>query len=386
MKLLLWSNAPWALTGYSGQIRGLLPRLQDFGYDVAVAANFGLGGASLEWRGIPVYPLYEQRQNADVIGYYARHFDADLVLSLYDVWALPKDTRRLLPCPWIALVPVDGAPVSEPMMERLRTVDYPVAFSKFGLRELEKAGVEADYVPLAIDTRKFSWADNKERARIHLGIPTEVFLITVVGANKGFPPRKSWPEILDAFVRFRERHADAMLYLHTTKVPYGSGGEGMHFDNLMRQLEIPRGAIAFPDQGALAVGVPDEEMVEVYRASDVMLLPSRGEGFGLPVIEAQACGCPVIVQNCSSMPELTVNGVIIEPLQRQWLPQLSYFWAFPSIERITEALEQIYNWPEDYRRQMREEGLEFVRTEYDWDMVWKRYWVPFISRVEETLW
>jgi len=386
MKWLIWTNSPHIGTGYAGQIRGLIPRLKQAGHDVAVAANFGVGGASLAWQGTVIYPLYEEGQNADVIGYYASHFGADVVLSLYDIWALPKDTRRRLPCPWVAMVPVDGAPVSSPMLERLRTVDYTVAFSKFGLQELEKVGVKASYVPLAIDTELFAWKDNRQEARQHLGIPPDVFLVTTVAANKGFPPRKSWPELLSAFARFRENHIDALLYCHTSKKPRGSGGSGVYFDQLMKELKIPKNSIAFPEQGALAVGVPDNDMVAIYQASDVMLLPSRAEGFGLPIIEAQACGCPVIVQNCSSMPELVANGVIIEPLQPQWLPQLSYFWAIPSIERIVDALEDVYRWDEEKRERGRDEGIAFVQENYDWDAVWEKYWVPFISELEQTLW
>ncbi len=329
--------------------------------------------------------MYEESQNADVIGYYANHFQADVVLSLYDIWALPKDTRRRLPCPWVALVPVDGAPVSSDMLERLRYVDYPVAYSQFGLRELEKVGVKVSYVPHAIDTELFSPGD-KQEAREHLDIPPDVFLVTVVAANKGYPPRKSWPELLAAFAQFREEHLDALLYCHTSKKPHGSGGAGVYFDPLIQELGIPKNSIAFPQQGALAVGVPEEDIVAIYRASDVMLLPSRAEGFGLPVIEAQACGCPVIVQDCSAMPELVANGVIIEPLQRQWLPQLGYWWELASVERIAYALEHIYNFDDEKREAGREKGIAFVREQYEWDSVWGKYWVPLIQEIEATLW
>lgn len=386
MRWLIWTNSPHTGTGYAGQIRSLIPRLKQAGHDVAVAANFGVGGASLAWRGTVIYPLYEEGQNADVIGYYANHFRADVVLSLYDIWALPRDTRRKLPCPWVAMVPVDGAPVSSVMLERLRTVDYPVAYSNFGLSELAKVGVKASYVPHAIDTELFAWKDNRQQARQHLGIPPDVFLVTTVAANKGFPPRKSWPELLSAFVRFRGNHLDALLYCHTSKKPYGSGGAGIYFDSLMKELRVPKNSIAFPEQGALAVGVSDDDIAAIYQASDVMLLPSRAEGFGLPIIEAQACGCPVIVQDCSSMPELVANGVIIQPLQPQWLPQLGYWWAIPSVGRIVVALEEIYGWDEEKRKRGRDKGIAFVRENYDWDVVWERYWVPFIHSVEASLW
>ena len=381
MRIMIWSNAPWALTGYGGQVRNLAPRLQEMGHTVAIIANYGLGGSSIEWHGITVYPMREVGQNADMLGHYAKHFAADVVLGLYDIWALPPDSRKRMGVPWIAMVPVDGAPVNTRQKERLRTVDYIVAYSRFGQREIEKAGYQTSYVPHAIDTEIFSPGD-KAAAREELGFPQDRYIVSIVAANKGFPARKAWAPMLLGFKKFYDEHEEAVLYCHTTKTPYGSAGVGIYFDALREQAGIPDSAIAFPDQGALAIGAPDEQMADIYRASDVLLLASMGEGFGLPVIEGQACGCPVITQACSAMTELTCNGIALEPLQPMWIPQLGYWWQIPSIERITNALERIY---EGERKD--KAGVKFVRDNYSWPVVWGEYWEPFIEQVvEETLW
>lgn len=54
-------------------------------------------------------------------------------------------------------------------------------------------------------------------------------------------------------------------------------------------------------------GVPLEETVHFYRAADVFVYPSHNETFGLTILEAMACGCPVVTSNCSAMPE-TAGG------------------------------------------------------------------------------
>jgi glycosyltransferase involved in cell wall biosynthesis len=156
----------------------------------------------------------------------------------------------------------------------------------------------------------------------------------MVAANKGFPARKSWPEALAAFAGFYSRHPDALLYLHTTRTPFGSNGAGIYFDDLIDAVGLPREAVTFVDEGELAVGIPDAQMADVYRASDVLLMPSMGEGFGLPLLEAQACGCPVIAQDCSAMSELVKNGVLVQPIQPFWLPQLRYWWQLASVDRV----------------------------------------------------
>jgi glycosyltransferase involved in cell wall biosynthesis len=381
MRIAIWSNAPWALTGYGGQVRGLLPYLQQDGHYPAVIANYGLGGAVLDWCGVPVYPMREKRQNADVLGPYVQHFRADVVLSLYDIWALPQDSRQRMGVPWIAWTPVDGEPVSAPMVSLLNTAEYPVAYSRFGQREIEKAtGRPCDFVPHGIDTEVFSPGD-KQEARERLGFPQDAYIVSVIAANKGFPARKAWAELLGAFKVFADGYNDALIYCHTTQEPFGSGNEGIFFERLIQHLGISASRIAFPNQGKLAIGIPDEDVAEVYRASDVMLLPSMGEGFGLPVIEAQACGCPVIVQACSAVTELVSNGVAIEPMQPYYLPQVNYDWQMPSIERIIDALEDAYT--QDWDSQA---GVNFVRENYSWPVVWEKYWKPFLNKVEETLW
>lgn len=57
--------------------------------------------------------------------------------------------------------------------------------------------------------------------------------------------------------------------------------------------------------------VPDENMPALYSGAIALIYPSLFEGFGLPILEAQACGCPVITSNCSSMPEVAGKGVIL---------------------------------------------------------------------------
>lgn len=383
LRALVWSNSPHVNTSYGLQTRAIITRLRDMDHEIAVAANFGVLGAALDWDGITIYPAREKAIDAGLTGFYARHFRADVVVSLYDVWALPADTRQQLDCPWVALIPVDGTPVSEQMLRRIRTVDWPVAFSQFGQSELTKVGVEADYIPLGVDCQMFS-PDDKGEARTRLGLSQDIYLVTMVAANKGFPARKSWPEALTAFAQFHARHSETRLYLHTTAQPFGSSGRGIHLKSLAQELGIVN-AVIFADEGELTVGVPGEQMADIYRASDVLLNPAMGEGFCLPAAEAQACGCSVITQSCSAMSELTVNGIAIEPLQPYWIPQLGYWWQQAGTARIDEALEKLYSLSGEAREFAADGGIGFIRDRYDWPIVME-YWQSFLDKVEAELW
>jgi glycosyltransferase involved in cell wall biosynthesis len=58
-------------------------------------------------------------------------------------------------------------------------------------------------------------------------------------------------------------------------------------------------------------GVPNEETVQFYRAADLLVYPSFNETFGLPILEAMACGCPVVTSDLSSMPEIAGGAALL---------------------------------------------------------------------------
>ena len=58
-------------------------------------------------------------------------------------------------------------------------------------------------------------------------------------------------------------------------------------------------------------GVPLEETAMFYRAAEALVYPSFDETFGLPILEAMACGCPVITSNVSSMPEIAGGAAVL---------------------------------------------------------------------------
>jgi glycosyltransferase involved in cell wall biosynthesis len=108
---------------------------------------------------------------------------------------------------------------------------------------------------------------------------------------------------------------------------------------------------------------------------DVLLNPSMSEGFGVPIIEAQACGVPVITSDHSSMPELTEAGWLVSG-DRWWDGAQLAFGIMPSVDSIYECLEHAYEARGD--ETLRERAVEFAAT-YDADRVAKLYWEPALE-------
>ena len=104
---------------------------------------------------------------------------------------------------------------------------------------------------------------------------------------------------------------------------------------------IAEGRIVFPDRYSYYLGYPAEWMALLYNAADVLLAASMSEGFGIPLIEAQACGTPVITTDWTSMPELVRWGVAVPPADRFWVSGLESWWAWPDWRGVRDALGSV---------------------------------------------
>jgi glycosyltransferase involved in cell wall biosynthesis len=122
------------------------------------------------------------------------------------------------------------------------------------------------------------------------------------------------------------------------------------------------------------MGVSDVVMAAIYTRSDVLLSATAGEGFGLPVLEAQACGTPVIVSNFSAQSELVGDGWVVE-VQPQWNPTQLQWFATPMVHSIVQGLERAYERP---RNQVSQEAVEFAK-DYAADKVFNEGWVPLLD-------
>lgn len=379
MKILFSSNAIWANTGYGIQAKYLLPGFRRLGHEVAQFAFYGLRGAKIDAGGIVIYPPGFEPWGSDIIGAHAEDFKADLVMTLQDLWPMPDTYRDLCGRPWAPWFPVDLSPVPQMVVERARLADFPITYSRFGTDEMALAGVDCHYIPHGVNVEVYKPGDRRQ-ARSNLGFGQDDFIIAMVGANKGTPSRKSFPEALLMFQRFQREYPEALLYLHTDKTANNSG---IDFKVLMQTLpDFPVERVRFVDQYRNHLGLPEEYLADVYNAADVLLQPSQSEGFGIPVIEAQACGCPVLVNDCTSMPELVQYGLAIPPIQQGYAP-IGGWYGIPDVDKFTEALAWIYDQRGD--ESARHFAAERIAEYYDWQVLLEEWWEPHLTYMEAEI-
>jgi glycosyltransferase involved in cell wall biosynthesis len=77
------------------------------------------------------------------------------------------------------------------------------------------------------------------------------------------------------------------------------------------ELHALAAELGIADDVVFVGGVPNEETVHFYRAADLLVYPSFNETFGLPILEAMACACPVVTSDLSSMPEIAGGAALL---------------------------------------------------------------------------
>lgn len=377
MRILWHSNAPWTATGYGVQTRIFAPRIRDLGHDVAISAFYGLEGSTITWNGMKVYPKAFHPYGMDMIGRHAEDHKADIVITLIDGWVMKHDRITSTGARWVPWFPVDHEGVPHVVRESVKHAWQPVVYAKHAEQAARDAGMDPRYVPHGVDTNVYQPMDQSV-ARKKLRLPEDAFIVGIVAANKGVPSRKALPTQFEAFARLRERHDDAILYLHTH---IGPEMEGLDIPGVLEATGVPEDSVRLADQYRNLLGYDDAVMAGLYSAMDVLSSPTMGEGFGVPIIEAQACGTPVIVGGWTAMPELVGAGWTVTASERVLTPMLDY-QHLATVEGVLEAYEAAYEARGDKR--LAEDARAFAMR-YDADEVTEHYWKPLLDELSERL-
>ncbi len=152
-------------------------------------------------------------------------------------------------------------------------------------------------------------------------------------------PRKNHRLALAALAKLK-----AQGYPHRLLV---GGGKGWLFAPIAAQVE----ALGLRDDVIFAGYVPDADLPGLYSAADILLMPSQYEGFGFPLLEAMACGTPVICSRASSLPELAGDAARLVDID--------------DAEELCAAIRQLLDQP-DVRAEMRMRGLARARR-FTWE-------------------
>jgi glycosyltransferase involved in cell wall biosynthesis len=378
------SNSPGSPTGYGVQAMLLAERLKRDKHDVAALSNYGLEGSITTLKTkhgtIPHYPRGYTLYSGDVLKSHHNHFLAgrdipNAIITLYDAWVY-NDVPEIEDLKFWSWTPVDHISIPPRVLSWAKRDNVKtIAMSPFGQDQFQKVGVDAAYIPHAVDTKLYKPMKDIQGYGLkqYMGLAEDDFLVGMVSANKanGSIHRKAFAENLLAFALFRQTHPNAYLYIHSepSKV-FG----GFHLPHLLKAVGLPKDAVLFPDPYKLRYGYSTEEMAGLYSAMDVLLHASYGEGFGVPAIEAQACGTRVIGSNWAATPDVLGDDSWLVDGQPFWDEAQSSFFQIPLIPSLVKAMEEAY----EAERGPSQVAIDFAK-QFDADVVWDKYWRPFIS-------
>ena len=189
-------------------------------------------------------------------------------------------------------------------------------------------------VPPGID-ESYGAVDASEAARVReaYGLPDRFLFYP---ANPW--PHKNHPRLLRALRALRERHPDLHLVV-TGRL----NNERWHVGYLAEAAGV---ADAVHDLGF----VPAADLRGLYAAAEMLVFPSLFEGFGIPVLEAMACGCPVVTSSRTCLPEVVGEaGLQLDPLSVQaWVAAIERVWQDGRLRQDMSAKGRLrarnYHW------------------------------------------
>lgn len=234
--------------------------------------------------------------------------------------------------------PVDSA-YYRLLARGIRRANRVIAVSEHVRRDLVHLGVvdaSIDVVPMGVNRQVFRPRGPTEtravRAMYH--IPSQRPFILFVGSEH---PRKNMEGLLRAFARLSEEVV--LVKVGAPRYP-----QRVRYKRLATELGV-RDRVLFIDE------VAEDDLARLYASASGLVLPSFYEGFGLPPLEAMACGTPVAVSETTSLPEVVGDaGLYFDP---------------HSDEQIEEALRALLT-DEPTRKVLRDKGLE-RSAQFPWE-------------------
>ncbi len=228
------------------------------------------------------------------------------------------------------------------LVTSMHRADRIVTDSEFSRSEIIKYYPEFSdkirVVPCGVDTEQFhpeTDADKIAAMRNKYGIPKNYFLY--LGTLE---PRKNLERLIDAYAQFAKKQTNPPTLVL-------AGGKGWLYDGIFAKVK----SLGLEQHVLFTQYIDSADMCALMSSALAFTFPSIYEGFGMPPLEAMACGTPVLVSDAASLPEVTGDcAVIVKP---------------DDTGSIADGLERLYN-DENLRRRLSAEGLERAKL-FSWE-------------------
>jgi len=265
-----------------------------------------------------------------------KHLKAKSVVTVHDLMhivcpelALPNPVKRAMNAPYL----------SRAIRSSIERADRVIAVSQFTADEAIRIVPSAAERIRVVRHGKSQWfkpIDKTDAESLTTAIvpPRRRFFLVLGGGY----PNKNHVAAVSAFARAFPTSDDIHLLVIQRERTFPP--------ELRRVLRRPN----MQDRVQIQSSVDNEQLVALYNRAEALVFPSLYEGFGLPVLEAMACGCPVICSNVTSLPEVSGNAALIVGPNDE--------------EAIAEAMSRIVR-DQNLKRALIERGIQQA-AHFDW--------------------
>jgi len=438
-RILLVAEFSLLNTGFSVMNYDLLSRLQASGkYEVAEFSSYVMDGDSripqIPWKVYPVQPSpdktseNEAYQNNYLTAQFGSErfesvlldFKPDIVFSYRDYWHDEYITRspyrHLFHYIWSACV--DSEPPKDEWLATFSNVDTVTSYTDWGLNVIKNYGRGrincADFNTMpGVDLDVFKPLD-KGLVREKFGIENDSHIFLSVMRNQ---PRKLFPEIIRSFMNAidklysigkKEEADNSYLYLHTSNtdvgfdlekelIRYNASGKVL-FTYVCDQCKhvypsFNRGLLCYcPKCGLLkshttntSMGPDRKQMSEIYNIADLYIQASTAGALEIPIIEAKACGLPVIASDYAAPYELNLMGGVFGTLpivgfRQESVRETGQMRAVIDCDKLTDYIVQYFEEDPKILSNLSQESLNTARENHDTELTTEK-WMSIFDTV-----
>ncbi len=294
-------------SGYANIGIQLCRKLTEFGNEVKV---LGLGYTGQEHK--EPFSIIPCASLQDVAGYMNNlkyMWNTDVVITAMDIHNFQEQifpTAKKMELKYICITPLESDPLCITWANLLNQMDKVFFISQFGEDEAKKAGVNAEHIEIGIDTSAWRLRTEEEYKKVRkvMGFEDTDFVVLTVADNQ---ERKDLSGGFEAIEKLKNMGVPVKHILVTREhsmVGWKLWDEAWT-TNLSSDVKI------------FQSGMPFKELYMLYCAADVYMSCSKGEGLGLPIMEAMSVGIPVVANKTGALQELLADG-------RGWLVDYAF--------------------------------------------------------------
>ena len=419
--VLFVSEASYLSTGYATYSREVLNHLHKSGkYNVAEFSIYGSPSdprrKTIPWKNYPNLPdpgNEEQNKayNSDPINAFGKwrfervclDFKPDYVCDIRDWWmsSFVQNSPYRKYFKWLWMPTVDGAPQNEEWIDSFSDADAVLTYSDWGIDVLKSQSYDINVKQSAppAASEEFFPVENKSAHKESVGIDPSKKIIGTVMRNQR---RKLFPDLFEAFSKYLKKTGcdKTYLYCHTsypdngwsipkllhkneissrvvfTYICEACGNVGFHkFSDSIRPCEkCGKLSSKMPSVG---LGVDRKTLSSIYNLFDIYVQPASCEGFGVPIVEAAACGVPIVATDYSAMESEVrkLKGYPISLKTKYLEMETGCYRAVPDQEHMVEIFEDLLSKPEPMRLAIGAKTRKAYEENYNWKVtseIWEK--------------